>query len=73
MNGAGRKSSSPLSGIVEGGLRSEGNIAHGKCTGYDKDRKQFFAQLQRKDIPVLEQRIQNLMQQQQSRDFEIER
>jgi hypothetical protein len=43
--------------------------------GYDKDSKQFFGQVQRKDIPALEQKIHNLMQQQQqqSRDFEIER
>lgn len=40
---------------------------------YDKDSKQFVAQAQRKDMPALEQRIQNLMQQQQSRNFEIER
>lgn len=41
--------------------------------GYDKDSKQFFAQVQRKDIPALEQKIQNLMQKQQSQNFEIER
>jgi hypothetical protein len=32
-----------------------------------------LAQAQRKDIPALEQKIQNLMQQQQSRDFEMDR
>jgi hypothetical protein len=46
----------------------------GRATaGYDKESKQLFAQAQRKDIPALEQKIQNIMQQQQSRDFEIER